>query len=94
MITPSIRVTARPTDGETICLHVELRNTLSDASEVMPGVVADITFVRVGDVFEAANLFDQLGYDAGALRGKTLMLVVEVNGVTFTATTTMTLLLG
>lgn len=94
MIMPSIRVTARATDGDTMCLHVALANTLSDASEVFSGISADLTFTRVGDVFEAANIFDQLGFDAGALRGKTLMLVVTVDGVTFTATSAVTLLLG
>jgi hypothetical protein len=94
MITPTIRVPALPTEGETVCLRVALRNTLSDASEVFPGVVADITFVRVGDVFEAANLFDQLGFDAAALRGKTLMLVVDVTGVTFAGTASLSLVLG
>lgn len=94
MITPTIRLPALPTEGETVCLRVELHNTLSDASDVFPGVVADITFVRVGDLFEAANLFDQLGFDAAALRGKTLMLVVEITGVTFTGTTSLSVLLG
>jgi len=94
MITPTIRVTALATEGESVCLRVALRNTLSDASEVFPGVVADITFVRVGDLFEAANLFDQLGFDAAALRGKTLMLVVDVTGVTFNGSASVSLLLG
>lgn len=93
MITPTIRLPALPSDGASLCLRVELRNTLSDASDVFPGVVADITFVRVGEVFEAANLFDQLGFDAGSLRGKTLMLVVEVTGMTFAGTTAISVLL-
>lgn len=94
MITPTIRVTARPADGATMCLHVALHNTLSDASEVFPGAEADLTFVRVGDVFEAANFYDQLGYDAALFRGKTLMLVVDVTGTTFTATSTTSLQLN
>ena len=94
MITPTLRVPALPTEGETICLHVELHNTLSDGSTTPPGLVTDITFTRVGDVFEAANLFNQIGESADSLRGKTLTFVVEVRGVTFTASKTMSLLLG
>jgi len=94
MITPTVRVPALPSEADTVCLRVELRNTLSDASEVLPGVVADIIFVRAGDSFEAANLFDLLGYDAGTMRGKTLVLAVDVIGATFTATTAVDVVLG
>jgi hypothetical protein len=93
MITPTLRVPALATEGETICLRVALTNTLSGGSTPFPELTTEITFQRVGDVFEAANLYDQLGFDASALRGQTLVLVVEVIGVTFTATSTVSLVL-
>lgn len=93
MITPTLRVPALATEGETICLRVALTNTLSGGSTAFPEFTTEITFQRVGDVFEAANLYDQLGFDASALRGQTLVLVVEVTGVTFAARSTVSLLL-
>lgn len=93
MLTPTLRVPALPTEGDTICLRVELQNSLTDASEVLPGGITEVTFVRVGEDFEAAYVYDQLGFDAASLRGKTLVLVATVTGVTFTTTTTLHLAL-
>ncbi len=93
MITPTLRVSALATEGESICLRVALTNMLSGGSTPFGDLTTEITFQRVGDVFEAANLYDQLGFDAGALRGQTLLLAVNVTGVTFTATSTVSLVL-
>jgi hypothetical protein len=91
MITPTLRFPALPGDGATLCVRVELRNRLSDGSEVFPGVMTDFTFTRVGDVFEAANIFDQLGFSASDFVGKTLILDADVIGVTFRASASATL---
>ncbi len=93
MILPTLRIPALPSDGATLCLRVELRNRLSDGGEVFPGVMADYTFTRVGDAFEAANIFDQLGFSASDFTGKTLVLDADVIGVTFRATASATLTL-
>ena len=93
MITPTLRIPALPSDGATLCLRVELRNRLSDGSDVFPGVMTDFTFTRVGDVFEAANIFDQLGFSASDVVGKTLVLDADVIGVTFRANASVTLTL-
>jgi len=93
MITPTLRIPALPSDGATLCLRVELRNRLSDGSDVFPGVMTDFTFTRVGDVFEAANIFDQLGFSASDFAGKTLVLDADVIGVTFRANASLTLTL-
>lgn len=93
MITPTLRVPALPGDGATLCLRVELLNRLSDGGEVLPGVMTDFTFTRVGDTFEAANIYDQLGFSASAFVGKTLIVNANVIGVTFRASTSATLTL-
>jgi hypothetical protein len=77
MITPTLRIPA----------------LLSDGSEVFPGVTSDFTFTRVGDAFEAANIFDQLGFSTSDFVGKTLVLDATVTGVTFRASASATLTL-
>lgn len=93
MITPTLRVPALPGDGATLCLRVELLNRLSDGGEVLPGVMTDFTFTRVGDTFEAAHIYDQLGFSASDFVGKTLIVSANVIGVTFRASTSATLTL-
>jgi hypothetical protein len=93
MITPTLRIPALPSDGASLCLRVELANRLSDGSEVFPGVTSDFTFTRVGDAFEAANIFDQLGFSTSDFVGKTLVLDATVTGVTFRASASATLTL-
>ena len=66
---------------------------MSDGSEVFPGVMSELTFTRIGDVFEAANIFDQLGFSASDFVGKTLVLDADVIGVTFRASASATLTL-
>jgi hypothetical protein len=93
MITPTLRIPALPGDGASLCLRVELANRLSDGGEVFPGVMTDFTFTRVGDAFEAANIFDQLGFSTSDFVGKTLILDANVIGVTFRASASATLTL-
>lgn len=93
MITPVLRVEAKPGETEGHCWRTTIKNTYDPsvaAPEDADGLVVPIPYVlSEGAYYSDGAVWDLFSYDATTLRGSRLTLSATVEGADFTATETV-----
>lgn len=91
MLTPTLRVSASPGDGDSLCLRVRITHT--DPEGILPSLLADRAFTRDGDAHYAQELSDLLAFSRDELAGHEVHFAFAAWSATEAAATELTLTL-